>query len=91
MDNHDGGTSVRKSEEKKKESVDLQKPAAASNKLEVIDDLKRKSDPIDNQQDGNAAKKVHMTFAQMRELRQAHAVEGDIIKSIFDLTTKQEE
>ena len=32
-----------------------------------------------------------MTFAQMRELRQAHAVEGDVIKSIIDLSTKQEE
>jgi len=88
MENEEAGESVSNSEEKKIETVDLKEKADASNKLEVN---KRKSDPIDNHQDANAAKKVHMTFAQMRELRQAHAVEGDVIKSIIDLTTKQEE
>ena len=91
MEQQEGGKSVSDSEEEKIASVDLKEKDDASNKLEVIDVHKRKSDQIDNHQDANAAKKVHMTFAQMRELRQAHAVEGDVIKSIIDLTTKQEE
>lgn len=91
MDNKDSGKSVSNPEEKKKESVHVQDIAGPSKKLEVIDVHKRKSDTIDNHHDDYAAKKIHMTFAQMRELRQAHAVEGDVIKSIIDLTTKQEE
>ena len=91
MENEEGGKSVSNSEEKLMESVDLQEKADASSKLEVVDVHQRKSHPIDNHEGANAAKKVHMTFAQMRKLRQNHAVEGDVIKSIIDFSTKQEE